>query len=702
MGTENDTKKEFDEAYLQGNIVWGEWYTQAHTDLKNYLGDQWSAQDKLYLKNQDRNVFVFNKIKRAVELVDGYQRKNVLSLRIQAMEQSDDEIIAMMQDKTASQFSSIVMFLMQYSGGYNILNDCFAGALKTALNFLRLYVDYTDDMVNGDIKFMRCAYNQIMVDPYFSHRDFSDCQYILFREFITKEEGMALFPKNAGPIEKMTALDADSKFVYLKTEKDLMGDPKLRFDEFFKRTVKPIHIIVDKETGDYEEFTGTKKSLEEALRDSGMGERFQIINRYKPTVEHNVWLNDELMYSGPEAFGLDDFPYIPIFAYFDPEYDSMKWKLQSYVRCMLDPQKEVNKRRSQITDITDSQINSGWQAEEGSQVDPDALYGSGQGKVLWHKIGKQPAQKIEATNVPAGLFQVIQMIDKDIMEIPGGNSEMFGAPEHDNMEISGILSKLRTGAGLTILQPIFDNLRFAKKLLGQKLVKLIQKNYSPQKVKKIIKEEPTPEFYSKDFGKYDCVPCEGILTDTQKQMYFTQLLFMKRSFPDCPIPWDVILEAAPMENKDKVIERIKQAEAAQQKTEQMQMAMQMLEMKLRNAQLGTEIATAQEKIAESQKNRAIALDEHMQGVKKMQQMDTQQLKDLMGIMQMLETWLEPKLDNAVPKEPNIATGGQPGGILPSILSQGGSAGSQAEEPVKIISMPSATVSQRKRIKRTKR
>jgi hypothetical protein len=697
MGTENDTKKEFDEAYLQGNIVWGEWYTQAHTDLKNYLGDQWSAQDKLYLKNQDRNVFVFNKIKRAVELVDGYQRKNVLTLRIQAMEQSDDPQIAIMQDKTASQFSLIVMWLMQYEGGYNTLNDCFAGALKTALNFLRLYVDYTDDMVNGDIKFMRAAYNQIMIDPYFSHRDFSDCQYILFREFVTKEEGMALFPKEASAIKTMTALDNDSKFSYLKQEKDLMGAPKLRFDEFFKRTIKPIKIIVDKETGDYEEFTGKKSDLEEALRASGMGDRVAILDRYKPTVEHNVWLNDELMYSGPEAFGLDDFPYIPIFAYFDPEYDSMKWKLQSYVRCMLDPQQEVNKRRSQITDITDSQINSGWQAEEGSQVDPDALYGSGQGKVLWHKQGKPPAQKIEATNIPAGLFQVIQMIDKDIMEIPGGNSEMFGAPEHDNMEISGILSKLRQGAGLTILQPIFDNLRFAKKLLGKKLVTLIQKNYSPQKVKKIIKEEPTPEFYSKDFGKYDCVPTEGILTDTQKQMYFTQLLFMKKSFPDCPIPWDVILGAAPMENKDKVIERIKQAEQQQQKVQQMQMAMQMLEMKLRNAQLGTEIATAQEKIAESQKHRAIALDEHMQGVKKMQQMDVQQLKDLMEIMQTLEQWLEPKLDNAVPEEPDIPVS-EAGNILPAILS---GAGTPVREPEKVIPMP-GTQPIRKKMRRTRR
>ncbi len=632
------------------------------------------------------------------------------------MEQSADEMIAMMQDKTASQFSSIVMFLMQYSGGYNILNDCFAGALKTALNFLRLYVDYTDDMVNGDIKFMRAAYNQIMIDPYFSHRDFSDCSYILFREFITKEEGMALFPKEASAIKSMTALDNDNKFSYLKAEKDLMGSPKLRFDEFFKRTVKPIKIIVDKETGDYEEFTGSKKDLETALRISGMGDQIAIIDRYKPTVEHNVWLNDELMYSGPEAFGLDDFPYIPIFAYFDPEYDSMKWKLQSYVRCMLDPQQEVNKRRSQITDITDSQINSGWQAEEGSQVDPDALYGSGQGKVLWHKKNAPAAQKIEATNIPAGLFQVIQMIDKDIMEIPGGNSEMFGAPEHDNMEISGILSKLRTGAGLTILQPIFDNLRFAKKLLGQKLVKLIQKNYSPQKVKKIIKKEPTPEFYSRDFGKYDCVPTEGILTDTQKQMYFTQLLFMKKSFPDCPIPWDVILEAAPMENKDKVIDRIKQAEQSQQKTEQMQMAMQMLTMKLGQSKVLVDIASAKEKNAKSELNRALAGDEHAQMVKKMGQMDVQQLKDLMQIAQDMEVWMGSGggAEAEVQETPDMTGGGQPApalGFETSVLSQilnqqtrdtGLPTVLQASRGDNVISIPGATTVGRKKTRRTKR
>ena len=144
---EKDSKKEFDEAYAQASMVWAGWYTQTHTDLKNYLGDQWTYKDKNYINSEDRNAFVFNKIKRAVELVDGYQRKNILTLRIQAMEQSNDPRAAMMQDKTASQFSSIVLWLMQYAGGYQVLNDCFSGALKTALNFIRLYVDYTDDIV---------------------------------------------------------------------------------------------------------------------------------------------------------------------------------------------------------------------------------------------------------------------------------------------------------------------------------------------------------------------------------------------------------------------------------------------------------------------------------------------------------------------------------------------------------------------------
>ena len=715
---EKDSKKEFDEAYAQASMIWAGWYTQTHTDLQNYLGDQWITKDKVYLNKERRNAFVFNKIKRAVELVDGYQRKNILTLKIQAMEQSNDPRVATMQDKTASQLSAIVLWLMQYAGGYQVLNDCFSGALKTALNFIRLYVDYTDDIVNGDIKFMRVAYNQIMIDPYFSHRDFSDCSYILFREFITKEEGQVLFPKHAGEIEKMTALDADSKFLYLKTEKDLMGNPKLRFDEFFKRTVKPIKIIVDKQTGDYEEFTGNKKNLVEALRASGMGDRVEIIDRYKPTVEHNVWLNDELMYQGPEAFGLDDFPYIPIFAYFDPEYDDMKWKLQSYVRSMLDPQQEVNKRRSKIIDIMDSQIQSGWTVEEDSVVDPAALYGSGQGKVIWKKKGKPDPTKIPPGELPQGMFQLIQVLDKDIMEIPGGNTEMFGSPETDNIEISGILSKLRTGAGLTLLQPLFDNLRFAKKLLGQKLVTLIQKNYSPQKVRKIVKEDPTPEFYSKDFGKYDCVPTEGILTDTQKQMYFSQLLYMKEKFSDCPIPWDVILEAAPMENKEKVLEQIRSAQQQQQKVEQMQLAMQMLTMKLGQAKTILDVASAKEKIAKSEMNRAIASDEHMQAVKKMGQMETQQLKDLMELVEKMEVWMSgeksaaPEQNLPVGRQGTVAEGGESTNpryetnVLSGVLNQhtrdtGLPTVLQSSRP-NVVQMPGLTPGSRKRVGRTKR
>src|SRR5690606_6386309 len=106
---------------------------------------------------------------------------------------------------------------------------------------------------------------------------------------------------------------------------------------------------------------------------------------------------------------------------------------------------------------------------------------------------------------------------------------------------AGILSMLRQGAGLTTLQLLFDNLDRAQKLLGKIMIDLIQANFAPGKIAKILSgKEPAPQFYNKAFGRYDAVVEEGINTTTQKQMQFAQLLQLREV--GVPIPDDILVE----------------------------------------------------------------------------------------------------------------------------------------------------------------
>jgi hypothetical protein len=171
------------------------------------------------------------------------------------------------------------------------------------------------------------------------------------------------------------------------------------------------------------------------------------------------------------------------------------------------------------------------------------------------------------------MFQLQQQFDQDINEIAGVNDAAFGQIETAND--SGVLQLLRQGAAITNLQDLFDNLRRSQKALSGKILKLIQK-WSPAKVARIINEEPTKEFYEQNFTKYDCVIQEGVLTDTQRQQFFRQLIDLQQL--GVPIPPMLLAKAAPLQGKSEYMEEMEQfqQQQAQQAAEQQKIQEQLL------------------------------------------------------------------------------------------------------------------------------
>jgi hypothetical protein len=207
------------------------------------------------------------------------------------------------------------------------------------------------------------------------------------------------------------------------------------------------------------------------------------------------------------------------------------------------------------------------------------------------------------------MFNLHQILDKNITEIPGINDELFGTEDKD---IPGVLSKLRQGGALTVLQELFDNLRLNKRYLGRKMAKMIQSNYPPKKILRLLNEPPAKGFYEKDFATYDCIPVESMLTDTQRQMAYAEITRLKEA--GAPVPWSLIFDLAPIQLRQKLKEHIAQAEQAQnqqaQNAQQMEQASQQLlqaEAAERIASARTERAKAIGEIAKAQEDKSDAL-----------------------------------------------------------------------------------------------
>ncbi len=412
-------------------------------------------------------------------------------------------------------------------------------------------------------------------------------------------------------------------------------------------------------TGETKVWDGDKKRLKLYM---DAFPQIQVVRKPVRSMELGIIVEGELLYYGKDPFGLNEYPFVPFMAIWEPSYDLWTWKLQSLVRIVRDPQTELNKRRSKMVDIIDNQMNSGWIAKTNSVSNPTSLYKTGQGQVIFLKPEAQmgDVQRVEPAQIPPSLFQLEAEFEKDIMEIAGVNSELFGMAENDKIETAGVLSKMRQSAGLVNLQDLFDGLRESQKLLGRKVLKLIQLHYSPEKVQLITKKRPTDEFYSKSFAKYDVVVEEGLLTDTQQQSEFIQRTALKQMGVN--ITDAELIDSSSLHDKKAIRDRM-QAEAQQaQQVQQMQtqMAMQnqavltnaaeskaMSDRSLaheREAKIELDKALNAERISRAEEEKTAGVLNLIKAVKELENIDIANLTAKLQILQGIELHQEAKAD----------------------------------------------------------
>lgn len=590
---------EYNDFYEEAYYAWNPFYPLADRDLRFYLGDQWDAKERQKLFQEGRNAFVFNRARRNINMVTGYQRQHRLSSIVTPVENSDQE--------TADQLSQLLLYVMQSADGYRVISDCFGGACKTGWNLMTLYMDYRDDPINGDIKFGREPYSGFITDPYFTNLDFSDCSYIIRRKYLSADQAASMLPGMEKDVYKVHSFgwSRDDKFTWLPYQQQPNGQDLIAFNEFYRQKWKNVPTLVDMETGEFLEWDGDQDRLE-LFR--SMYPNMEVIKRPKRYIEKHIILNDQFMKTEVNPYGLDEYPFVPFVGYFEPESDFWELKVQSLMRCMIDPQKEANRRRSQMIDIFDSQINSGYIADEDSVINPRSLFQTSQGKVIWRKKDAKPGavEKIPPGQVPPSMFQLQELFDRDMQEILGINDAAFGIADSGNE--SGIMMMLRQGATITNLQDVMDNLRFSQKAVSKKVLKLIQ-TWTPQKVERIIRQKPTQQFYDKEFTKYDVAVQEGMLTDTQKQIYFRQLVDLKQltdAPSQGPITAEMLVEAAPIQGKTTLQKQIAQNEQARneaaQKQAQAQQSMLKMQEQAVTAKAISDIALSKERFTRSVAN----------------------------------------------------------------------------------------------------
>jgi hypothetical protein len=358
------------------------------------------------------------------------------------------------------------------------------------------------------------------------------------------------------------------------------------------------------------------------------------------------------MYDGPNPMGIDQYPFVPVLGYYNPQMPYFPWRIQGVVRGLRDAQYLYNRRRVIELDILESQINSGWIYKENALVNPKDVFMSGQGRGLALKDDAQMSdvQQIVAPQIPPSMIQLSELLAREVMEISGVNEELLGSAVDDK---AGVLSMLRQGAGLTTLQTLFDQLDRSQKQLGKIMIDIIQANFTPGKIKRILEgEEPTAQFYNKAFGKYNAVVEEGLNTSTQKQMQFAQMLQLREA--GVAITTEDLLESATIQNKKKIIENAKAQEQQQQQVAQMEMQLaqqdQQLKVMATQAKAQADMGLAAERSSRVDENRSLAIErlheanahdekallDKVRALKELEEMDLMHLERLLNMANSLK------------------------------------------------------------------
>jgi len=400
-------------------------------------------------------------------------------------------------------------------------------------------------------------------------------------------------------------------------------------------------------TGECKEWKGQDEDLQDFLR---FYPQVISIDQEIPTVKLAVVVQGKVMYHGPNPLGIDRYPFVPVWGYYEPQIPYYPWRVQGVVRGLRDAQYLYNRRRIIELDILESQMTSGFIYKENALVNPKDVFLQGQGKGLALKEGANVADvvPIQPPQIPPSMIQLSELLGQEIQQISGVNEELLGSAEDDK---AGVLSMLRQGAGLTTLQTLFDHLDFSQKILGKLHLEIIQANWTPGKIKRILNEEPTEQFYNRAFGKYDCVVEEAPLTSTQKQLALQKALYLREI--GIPITTEYLIEHSNLPDKDKLIESVVAQEQQQAQQQQKMAELQMQNMQVDNEtklsyaesqkalasermnKVHLDAALSAERIQRADEDRTSSVLNLIKAVKELQGMDLDQLEKEISIVQQI-------------------------------------------------------------------
>jgi len=657
---------EFQENYRYSKEFWAPFINDAQIYTLAGAGYTWSDIELKELSKEGREPVELNIMRRPLQFYSGYLRDNLNSIVVEPVEGSDQ--------KTADQFTKLSSYVWDKGGGYNTFLDSCDEGLKSGMSLCGLYMDYRKDFINGEIGFYKRTYNSFYLDPTFEKIDLSDCAFTIMRDVVDKKIVKQLLPfVDQQVIDEMQTSFRDEKFLnYHPNFGSLSKNRNLvAYDQYYRKVSQNRKFLVDEKAGYFRDITDLdeeeEKKLERGIRrirklhdeamnmgvqTSDLPPLIEIRTQEREMVELCIMLNGQKVYQGKDKTGIEEtYPFVPNLCYLEPSIWMPSKRVQGIASTLWSAQRQFNKRHMKIIDMMDSTISTGFKYLIGSVSDPKDLQQTGQNKLIGIDPENAPeglnsVQELAGGQANPSLVEYQKILDELTLTLANVNESVLGVDEGGNTQVSGRLAQVRIAQGLRSNRKVFDNIEVSQEILAGLVLKVIQNNYSPEKVKRILGEEPTKQFYEKDFEQYDAVLREGVRSKSQRDAYYYELVNLKRE-GIVDVPQEEITRMLPITGKSDLDEAIesKQQQDAQIAQEQMRLEMEKMQAEVdnlkahakeRNTRADSNEGLLTERESEALQNTAQAVLDRAKAITELSKVKEEHLMNVLSYLRGLE------------------------------------------------------------------
>jgi len=570
--------------------------------------------------------FYFNLLQQPVNMITGYQRQHRKSINYIPTEGGDPQ--------TTDQYTRIITHVANAGAVHEQYSRACEQACVQGMCLLQPYLDYNgDDAAQGELKVKLWEYNSFLIDPYFREPDASDAQFIWCQEYISKHQAESRFPGKLEQIAPMAGTPQRyGSFYFLPENYNMARNDLMVLSYVWYKWRRKKKRLYSRSRNQFFDFAGGQENLDRILYAI---EDMEEVSVEVPTWKLAVVLNDQLMFQGDNPLGFDGCPMVPVYWNYEPHNNYYDLRVRGLVRTMRDSNYLLNRRIIINHDISEATINQGWKRKVGAVANEDNLKKSGQGWDVIINEGYEltDCEKILPSAVPESDMALADQLRSLIFATSGVDLENWSA--QNDKQASSLTTMLKQAANLMVLQKYFDQWDYALKVLGDRLLQVVLNNWSAEKVKLLIGEEPSPFFYSKIFSKYQVIVEEGELTPTQQNMQAQSLMDINQAFGREVFPPSMIVPHLNITGKAQAIQFLQQQEqqqsAIQQEATTIQHAFEEAKLKELYAKAAAQIATArerhgraeadiglfEERLSEITHNRAMATKAKMEALEKM-------------------------------------------------------------------------------------